>query len=202
MDRVLLNEDDIKTLFAWKDENKDYVRMIPAPLKSVEICLPNKIRIKGIRKDNWLDFYVYFKNERIGKYKLEVRTGVGLIPRKINSRMSKEDISDCLSCYCALMAYMVYEKPELVAAEPKEMTSEGSHKQYIPGNKNRPTYILRRRTEKLRGSLGGHHASPKGIFSVRGHYRQYKTGKTVWINEYKKGTGDKKDKTYKMGSAV
>ena len=45
----------------------------------------------------------------------------------------------------------------------------------------------------------GFHASPRGIFTVRGHYRHYKSGKVVWVSEYKKGTGKKKKKTYKMG---
>ena len=31
------------------------------------------------------------------------------------------------------------------------------------------------------------HKSPEGIFSVRGHFRKYKSGKIVWINEYLKG---------------
>ena len=43
------------------------------------------------------------------------------------------------------------------------------------------------------------HASPGGIFSVRGHFRHYKNGKVIWISEYRKGEGKKKKKTYKMG---
>ena len=31
------------------------------------------------------------------------------------------------------------------------------------------------------------HKSPEGIFSVRGHFRKYKSGKVVWISEYLKG---------------
>lgn len=31
------------------------------------------------------------------------------------------------------------------------------------------------------------HKSPEGIFSVRGHFRKYKDGKIVWIDEYLKG---------------
>lgn len=32
------------------------------------------------------------------------------------------------------------------------------------------------------------HRSPEGIFSVRGHFRKYKSGKIIWIDEYLKGT--------------
>lgn len=31
------------------------------------------------------------------------------------------------------------------------------------------------------------HRSPEGIFSVRGHFRRYKDGKVIWIDEYLKG---------------
>lgn len=40
---------------------------------------------------------------------------------------------------------------------------------------------------------------PGGIFTVRGHYRHYKSGKVVWVSEYKKGTGKMRRKTYKVG---
>ena len=33
------------------------------------------------------------------------------------------------------------------------------------------------------------HRSPEGIFSVRGHFRRYKDGKVIWIDEYLKGLG-------------
>ncbi len=33
------------------------------------------------------------------------------------------------------------------------------------------------------------HKSPEGIFSVRGHFRKYRTGKVIWIDEYMKGIG-------------
>ncbi|MEY8369784.1 hypothetical protein AALA24_13610 [Anaerovoracaceae bacterium 42-11] len=35
------------------------------------------------------------------------------------------------------------------------------------------------------------HKSPEGIFSVRGHFRKYRTGKVIWIDEYMKGIGRK-----------
>lgn len=37
----------------------------------------------------------------------------------------------------------------------------------------------------------GSHLSPEGVFGVKGHLRHYKSGKTVWIDDYVKGA-DKK----------
>jgi hypothetical protein len=33
-------------------------------------------------------------------------------------------------------------------------------------------------------------------FGVRGHYRRYKSGKTVWVRPFVKGAGNKNDKEY------
>ena len=34
------------------------------------------------------------------------------------------------------------------------------------------------------------HRSPSGVFGVRGHFRRYKNGHVIWIDEYMKGLGD------------
>lgn len=43
------------------------------------------------------------------------------------------------------------------------------------------------------------YTKPTREISVRGHYRHYRSGKTIWIDEYKKNTGkDKKPKKYNL----
>lgn len=199
MDKVLLKRDDVLELFAWMQDNKDLVRSMPMPLKAVEIAFVyNDIRIKGIREERWLTLYVFLGNERLAKVVMEINALNQLIHRKGETRLTRESFNDVLSCYCTLMAYMVYEKPELVEAEPQQIQNQSQTKKHKKVyNRNRVTYILKKR--KVVTPLGGHHASPKGIFTVRGHYRHYKTGKVVWIQEFKKGEGKKKSKTYKLG---
>ena len=36
------------------------------------------------------------------------------------------------------------------------------------------------------------HRSPEGVFGVRGHFRKYKSGKIIWIDEYLKGIDKEK----------
>ena len=198
MDKVLLTQDDVKVLFDWAKENKPLIHTMPMPLKAVEIAFAYfDLRIKGIREGRWLTLYAHKGYQRICKVVFEIRYDGMLIKRKGDTVLARDSFNDILTCYCALMAYMVYEKPELVKAEPRQVQQETSTKKRDKVySKNRVTYILKRRV--IRPSLGGHHASPKGIFTVRGHYRRYKTGKVVWIREYKKGEGKKKGKTYKM----
>lgn len=65
--------------------------------------------------------------------------------------------------------------------------------------RNGVTYILGRSGNEPKMMVKGAHSSPSGTFSVRGHYRHYKSGKVIWIAEFTKGSGKKKDKTYKVG---
>lgn len=190
MDRVILTKEDVKMLFDWNDGHKVLVRLLPAPLKAVEIAFRhNDIRIKGIREERWLKLYVYNGNQKIGKAEFEISADKMLHHRKGQINMTRDSFESVLTCYCSLMAYMVYEKSEVVESNQTTVhQAKGVHKGHT-------TYILKKR---YISSNGGHHASPKGIFTVRGHYRQYKNGRRIWIEEYKKGTGDRKSKTYKM----
>lgn len=201
MDRVLLKQEDVDMLFNWRDTHKEQIWLMPSPLRDVEIQFAyNAFRIRGIREEDWLKLYVHDGPKSISKMEFYVdRVKKALIHKKGEIPLTRESVNSILSCYSILMAFMVFEKPEQVKSES---VAEGTPHQVRGknGNKDRATYILRRRTEAPKAPLGGHHASPKGIFSVRGHYRQYKSGKVVWIKEYKKGEGDKKGKTYKIGN--
>lgn len=81
---------------------------------------------------------------------------------------------------------------------PRKAHTKGAKKPYKRSSAQ-TTYIIRKVNGTLLAAPSGSHASPRGIFTVRGHYRHYKSGKVVWVAEYKKGTGKKKSKTYKVG---
>lgn len=51
--------------------------------------------------------------------------------------------------------------------------------------------VFRAYEEKIYALSTGSHRSPEGVFNVRGHFRKYKSGKIVWIDEYWKGLTDK-----------
>lgn len=76
-------------------------------------------------------------------------------------------------------------------------------------NKSKPkskqdgvTYLIKYdREQKPQVLTTGHHLSPSHAFNVRGHFRKYKDGKTIWIEGYEKNgqSRRKKDKIYKLG---
>ena len=204
MDRVELTIEDVNRLIEWRDAHPTEVRSHPAPLKAVEIRIKeNGWRIKGIREGNSLRLHLSKENQQFGNCTFIRRTGGMWTSTKNRMRVSEDDLRSVLTVYCSLMALMVYGQAEVPAEQIPEKMRESARKKPINGRKRkrtpRTTYILKSGNGALMAVPRGSHASPGGIFSVRGHFRHYKNGKVVWISEYRKGEGKKKKKTYKMG---
>lgn len=207
MDKIELSVKGIEALLEWRDSHKDEVRIHPAPLKAVEIVIPySGFRIKGIREGDTLRLHLSRNYEQFGNCTF-VRRADGMwvsTKNRLREGVSKADLQSALTVYCTLMALMTcgrleaVDEPELKAEEKPTTTRKAKNR---PTRKpaKRTTYILRLVNGTLLAAPRSSHASPSGIFTVRGHYRHYKSGKVVWISEYRKGTGKKKSKTYKMG---
>lgn len=201
MDKVILTPDDIERLLSWRDQHQNEVRSHPAPLKAVEIVMPhNGYHIKGIRDGDRLRLHLSQNFTQLGNCEFVRRADGMWASAKNCMKVEKDDLQSVLTVYCSLMALMAYGTVEAEAPGDRRKTA-GHKRSKKPSRKQsrRTTYILRMVNGTLTAAPRGSHASPGGIFTVRGHYRHYKSGKVVWISEYKKGTGKKKPKTYKVG---
>lgn len=54
-------------------------------------------------------------------------------------------------------------------------------------DENDKHYFIKEFENNLYAVSSHSHRSPKGVFGVRGHFRKYKSGKIIWIDEYLKG---------------
>lgn len=201
MDKAVLTKEDIDLLLAWRDAHKELVRSFPNPLKAIEISFThNPFRVRGVRNGNLLKLTVTQGYDVLARSDLRYLPTRGLVQEKMKSSLTREDFQAALTVYCSLMALMTYSGAE--EWTDGETVQRGPHKA-ASGHKKQSrkgvTYILRSTGSAPMVLQKGSHASPRGIFTVRGHYRRYKSGKVVWIAEYKKGTGKKKSKTYKVG---
>ena len=96
-----------------------------------------------------------------------------------------------LTVYGSLMALMTYGAGSIrggVATTTSKAPAE--RKSSTKPHTASTTYIIHSAGKQLTVVPRGHHAS---------HFRHYKSGKTVWIAEYRKGTGHSRGKTYKIG---
>ena len=200
MDKIILSSQDVETLLEWRDHNADLVRRNAAPFKGVMLEFPEtNIIIKAYNDAGKIAFYLQVNGKKAGKI-----TGLqlpgGLFQEKKNTtKLLKDDVQSIITVYASLMALIVYHKPAAAAAA-KELRQERPKKAKngVQRRKNGITYLLKSSASGPRIQQRGQHSSPAGAFTVRGHYRHYKNGKTVWIRPYHKGTGGHKDKVYKL----
>lgn len=125
----------------------------------------------------------------------------------LETMLTGEGIKSIGAIYFALMALMVYGPHSMPVTEPKERkepaqkrsTSQKAQKGTQKTSSTSVTYILHRKGNTACVVSQGKRGPILKEFSVRGHFRHYKSGKVVWVNEYKKGTGKKAKKLYKIG---
>ena len=200
MDKIILSSKDVETLLEWRDNHADLVRRNPAPFKGIMLEFPEtNIIIKAYNDAGKIAFYLQVNGKKAGKI-----TGLqlpgGLFQEKKNTtKLLKDDVQSIITVYASLMALIVYHKPEAAAAtkEPRQERPKKA-KNGVQRRKNGITYLLKSSASGPQIRPRGQHSSPAGAFTVRGHYRHYKNGKTVWIRPYHKGTGGHKDKVYKL----
>lgn len=220
MDKVVLSEDDFSKMHEWRNAHQELrLNINELPLKAFELVCDG-FRCKYIQDGGTLTAYPCVNNIRVCKIEaflvnpfaklLEANEKRVMFSPMIKNKTAlaplKKDAEEEYDLFCRMtvnyytliMAYMAFgnndrkSNYEFVTSSPTHHASSKRSKKRGKGI----TYIFQKRQYV---SKGGHHASPSYEFSVRGHYRKYKSGKTVWIAEYLKGIGKHKNKTYKFG---
>ena len=201
MDKILLYSQDVETLLKWRDQNRDLVRRNAAPFKGIMLEFPDtNIIIKAYNDAGKISFYLQVNGKKAGKITGRQLAGGLFKEMKDTTKLNKEDKQSIITVYASLMAFIVYHKPEAATAAAHEARTDKPKKTQHGAQRSKKgiTYIFKHSGSGPHLQQRGQHASPAGAFSVRGHYRHYKNGKTVWIQPYNKGTGGHKDKTYKF----
>ena len=213
MDKVIFKTKDVDALLEWRDSHADLVRTLPMPLKALEFIFPESgWSFKSVREKEFITFHPALHGKPVGKMKLRVCPGGKLAMVKRDNILKGEDVETIITVYCSTMALMVYGNGSRVidapvGAEPSRRPTEA--RQSVSASKkgkdarNSVTYVLRATRSGIAAIPQGSHASPSREFSVRGHFRHYKSGKVVWVDEYRKGNSQKKKakaKKYLLGN--
>ena len=201
MDKIRLSSADVDYILAWRDEHKDLVRQGVTPLRAVKMLFPETgFTVTAIRNGNALSFSITKKGKSLGRLFYTVQKDGLCALTGDTTRLSEEDKQSTLTVYASTMALLVFGRTTIESdAEPRELEPAVLYDEPMTPRQRREkgyTYILRKRNAS---GHGGHHRSPRGQFSVRGHYRHYKNGKTVWVREYTKGAGKKLATKYRLG---
>ena len=203
--RIELSISDVERLLAWRDGHKDLVRSMPCPLSEVEIrIMDNGLTVKCFRNEKKLKLYVERNSNRLG-HVVFTPIGDGLWNKKISTLPPDcspgETEQGALTLYGSLMALMTYG-PRKINGDGKQRASSPEPIKKKASNspsKESICYIIHSDKSNIAVIPKGGHASPSCSFSVRGHFRHYKNGKTIWIDEFTKGPGRARGKTYRLG---
>ena len=202
MDKIILSIEDVQALLSWRDKNKDLIRRNAAPFKAIMLqFIEAKIDIKAYNNAGKIAFYVLINGYKAGKISARQLPGGMLQVTKNTTKLQSGDIQSIITVYASLMAFIVYHEPAPAAAAKQEQRQDQPRKTKSGAQRSKKssiTYIFNHSSSGPRLQRRGQHRSPAAAFTVRGHYRHYKSGKTVWIRPYNKGAGSKKDKIYRL----
>lgn len=204
MDKIVLSREDIEFVLKWRDEHKEFVRLGVNPLRTVKIICPDSgFTLTAIREAVDLRIGITQNGKSLGSLEYEFLNNGMYRMTKDRAKISSDDKQSVLTVYASVMALMVFGRSDLKTPEHKERQTVSSSKKLTKKPKKNKrsgvTYILTCSGKEPHIAVKGSHSSPQGVFSVRGHYRRYKSGKVIWIAQYTKGTGKRADKTYRIG---
>lgn len=208
MDKCILSNNDVAELFRWRDRNVDLVRRAVCPIKGIEIVLPDvPARIKYVRNDNIVSIHYVLNEKEKFNYTIQIMPR-GWFPKKKPAKgfgANQELIKDIVGMYYALMALIAYgddieyTEQELDVIDTLTANPRKNNPTKSPAKRDNIIYLFNKeKSGRLSIRRKGERRSPRGQFNVRGHFRHLRNGKVVWIAEFQKGTGKKKNKTYKL----
>lgn len=205
MDKIFYTKEDMEFLLDWRDKHIDYVHQCVCPIRAIKIISKvNGIALTCIRDGDIIKINVSLNERPFGKLIAHtLPSGYYKVDDKTTKNLNMDEIQSIMTTYASTMALLAYGNE---ITRPAKQISRRTETNKPNSNKKKPkkskssgiTYVLRRDSKIAAIMPHGKHRSPQGTFNVRGHFRHYKDGKVVWIEEYSKGSGTKKSKTYKL----
>jgi hypothetical protein len=203
-DSIIVPINKVQQLFDWRNSNRDIVRKFTPILEDVVIQVGSlSIHVeRAINTEFSYQFTVYDKGNKVMVQDWNRHTMYGNItfnklPKDIveDDEVAKDYAQSVISTYCSLMAYMehyreVVTKQDVTTRKTKDRKKKG-------GSKKKVTYLRRTvytvsgeiRTDREANTSDTEkraYTPPSEPFKVHGHWRHYKSGKSVWIDGYTK----------------
>ena len=217
MDKIYISQDEESKLFQWRDDHKNLVRNYKASTKKVKYILfyekSNPIIITVIDSgEARVDFTITRQGKRLDsfrydRYRMTVNeTWHTLKEPKTVKEAKSAGRQEAISIHASTQALLNHRQRIEVnqGQEPgedvKSVVEKVKSKERIQKKDNiiKISDIIYTPVEApTRGFRN--YTKPTREISVRGHYRRCRSGKTIWIDEYKKNAGkDKKSKKYNL----
>lgn len=212
LDSISITSADVNMLFEWKENHKEYVRDFNPVMNEGLIDITDGPHKQTFKDDGISVTYMVY--HEVGKSSKLVHslawnkdTRVGVTTFSTLDKKIEDDFNNSvISIHAILMAYMEYyfdkkEYVDLKAVDRKETRKYVEKETRKKVNKvvkiKQKKYTVSANEESAKRDTRRYERSTEQ-WSVRGHWRETKTGKRVWIKGHSKGDGDKSPKTYKL----
>lgn len=212
LDTIEVDQKDVEMLFRWRDNHIDYVKNYKPVLNEGIIRHDNAQLIYFYDDGIHVAYHIYsLSNDLLYAFIMHKNTGRGkvLFNRMGNGEEGFADklANDLLGLHASLMAYMEYygdNKEYVVAKKEKDVKHTGSRKK-AKSSKKRKIVKIKRTIYKISIDEKAVKVDRKKYerqiekWNVRGHWRETKTGKKVWVKPHVKGNGeDTTGKNYRL----
>lgn len=217
MDKIYISQDGENKLFRWRDEHKNLVRNYKVSIKKVKYILldetNNPVIITVIDSgEARVDFTITRQGKRLDsfcydRYKMTVNEKwYALKEPKAVKEAKSAGRQEAISIHASTQALLNHrqrievDRGQETGEDVKSVVEKVKSKERIQKKDNiiKISDIIYTPVEASTRSFRSY-TKPTREISVRGHYRHYRSGKTIWIEEYKKNTGkDKKSKKYNL----
>lgn len=210
-DRIEISIEQLQKLLQWRDENKDLVRKFNPVFTEAIIDVKNGKSLYFKDKNNIVEYTVLQGSETLAKVSFnklirQVGNRVEISERwKMSQPEIQNLIQDCITTHATLSAYICYLQKEVVVREENKVISDSRRKKIERHNRYNGENIIRLTKRIITIPNGARIKFTKAerrklmeSWNVRGHIRKMKSGKEVYVKPYKKGTGERQRRIYKI----
>lgn len=210
MDRIIVRTNaDMTRVIEWAD------RLTGVPVRPVfpeaEISFEEEEIVLRFRDEG--ESLVWFEAEMAGRKVVEWRSNLetgGIEELRIAAEGERKagmaillardnTVAKCVRKFRALMLFAAYYREEVERTRVVERTVKPRKNGSPRKGSNRRMLTVRKYTigSEILSELPRKYERHAESWGVRGHYRTYKSGKTVWVKAYTKGDAEKRnDKEY------
>lgn len=200
MDRIIVRTNaDMTRVIEWAD------RLTGVPVKPVfpeaEISFEEEEIVLRFRDEG--ESVVWFEAEMAGRKVVEWRSNLetgGIEELRIAAEGERKagmaillardnTVAKCVRKFRALMLFAAYYREEVRRSAVVERTAKPGKKRSNGKRGNKRMLTVRKYMigEEVLSELPRKYERHTDSWGVRGHYRTYKSGKTVWVRPYTKG---------------
>lgn len=210
MDKIIVRTNaDMQRVIDWAD------RLTGVPVRPVfpeaEISFEEEDILLRFRDEG--ESLVWFEAEMAGRKVVEWRSNLetgGIEELRVAAEGEKKaqmsmllmmdnTVAKCVRKFRALMLFAAYYHEEVQRTRVVERKNLGTKNRKNGKRSNRRMLTVRKYTigSEVLSELPRKYERHTDSWGVRGHYRTYKSGKTVWVRPFVKGNAEKRnDKEY------